>query len=152
MNHGSFDLSLLSDSSSDTQTSTAGDFDASENCTLLLENDKKPMREGILHRITQYSSSRFRREFCNDDDDDDRSNRFYASSRQRHKKTTIKRYLFLFGFVSTLIIFSQLCLSLYNYEPHVKGLFPFKISLHLFFNCVCIFQFNCVCIFFHSFN
>lgn len=152
MNHNSLDLSLLSDSSSDTQTNTAGDFGASENCTLLLENDKKSVHDGVLHRITHFtkrSGSRFRREFCNDDDDDDdgdnRNDRFYAASRQLHRKTAIKRYLFLFGFISTVIIFSQLCLSLYNYESDVEGLFTMKISLHFF-------PFNCVCIFFRSIN
>lgn len=141
MNHNSLDLSLLSDSSSDTQTNAADDFDASENCILLLENDKKSVRGGVLHRITHFtrkSGSRFRREFWHDGEDDDgdkRNNGFYASARRLHRKTTIRRYLFLFGFVSTLIIFSQLCISLYNYEPDVEGLyfhsivfvfFPFK--------------------------
>lgn len=148
MNHKSFDLSLLSDSSRDTQTNTAGDFDASENCTLLLEDNKKPLHDGILHRIAHYTKrrSRFRGEFCDDSDDDDhRNSRFYASSRLFHKKT-IKRYLFLFGFVSTLIIFSQLCLSLYSYEPVVEGLYA--LDCHYIRGC---FQF-CLYIFFSPYN
>lgn len=139
-NHSSFDLSLLSDCSSDTQISAVDDFDASENCTLLLENDGKPIHNGILHRITNYTkrNSRCPREFCKDaDDGDNQNNKFYASSRQLHKKPTIKRYLFLFGFISTLIIFSQL--YLYCYEPDVEGLITFEISLHIYF------LFNCVC-------
>ena len=149
MNHNSFDLSLLSDSSSDTQINTAGDFDASENCTLLLENDKKPLHDGILHRIAHYTKrgSSFRRKVYHDDDDDDdddRNGRFYASSRQMYKKS-IKRYLFLFGFVSTLIIFSQLYLSLYYYEPDVEGLF----ALHLYF-VIQFFNFIRSAVYFHS--
>lgn len=144
MNHNSLDLSYLSDSSRSTQTITAGDFDASENCSLSLESDKKTAPDGILHRISHFtkrSGSRCRREFCNDDDNDDgdnRNNQFYAPSRQLHRKTTIKRYVFLFGFVSTLIIFSQLCLSQYNSEPAVEGLFAMK-TFQLFL-CLSIFS------------
>lgn len=146
MNHNSLDLSFLSSSSSDTQTNESGELDASENCKLLLESDKKSVRNGVLHRITHFtkkSRSRFRREFCHDDEDDDsgdnRNNRFFTSSRRLHRITTVKRYLFLFGFVSTLIIFSQLCLSLYNYEPDVEGLFAMEMSLHWFLIRLCLF-------------
>lgn len=120
----SFDLSLLSDSSSgdDILTNTANDFDASENCTLLEELIEKPTNDGILYRIARYANrhKRFRGEFG---DDTNRNGKFsFASSRRIHKRT-IKRYLFLFGVVWTLIIFSQLCLSVYNDEPDVEGLF-----------------------------
>lgn len=144
MNHKAFDLNLLSDSSiSDTQTNAASDVDASENCTLLMQTNEKPASDPRLYRIARYikRDPRVRREPYDDDDDDDddhRSRNFYVSSRQIHKRT-IKRYLFLFGFVSTLIIFSQ-CLSVYNYEPDVKGLFAQLFSLeysmsatHIFF-------------------
>lgn len=126
MNHNnSLDLSKLSESLSDTQSNTAVDFDASENCTLLLQNDKIEPRNGILHRIANFTKRgpRLRREFCDsDNDDDDKNGRFHTSSRKWHKRT-VKRYLFLFGFVSILIIFSHLCLSMFNYEPDVEGLF-----------------------------
>lgn len=117
MNHKSFDISLLSDSSSsDTQTNAVSDFDATEKCSLLLQmSEEKPAKR---HRKRE---SKFRRQFC-DDDDENRNGKFYASSRQTHRRT-IKGYLFLFGFVSTLVLFSQLYLSLYNYEPDVQGLF-----------------------------
>lgn len=124
MNHSSLDLSLLSDIPSDIQTETADDFDASENCTLLLQNVEKSPPDGILHRIASFTKrgSKLRREFCDKNNDDNLNGQFHVSSRQLHKKT-IKRYLFLFGFLSTLIIFSQLCLSMYYYDPDVEGLF-----------------------------
>lgn len=117
INRSSFDLSLLSDSSSDTQTNPASDYDASENCTLLLQTNEQPENDRLFDRIAQYTKRRpiFRREGS-------WNGTFYASSRQIHTRT-IKRYVFLFGVVSTFIIFSQLCLSLYNYEPDVEGLF-----------------------------
>lgn len=131
MNHNSLDLSFLNDSSSDTQTS--GDFDASANCTLLLENDKKYVHDGVLQRLTQFtkkSGSSFVKKFCRDNDSL-RNKRLHSLSRQLQRNATIKRYIFLFGFVSTLIIFSQLCLLLYNYDPDVEGLYAMTLSLHL---------------------
>lgn len=124
------DDGVLSDSSNDREIS---DSYATEKCALLLQNNEKS-NDIILRRVTHYTDgcSMFQRKFQDDDDDYDGSDdgnqlqprhhsiRFDVSLRQSQKKS-FKRFLFLFGFASTLIILSQLYLLFYYDDPSVQG-------------------------------
>lgn len=126
---------IVSDSSDDIESNAiASDLCATENCALLLQNNEKS-NDIILRRIVQYtgSGSRFQRKFQNSEYDDDndngnddgnqqKSSRFNTSLRQPYKKS-LKRFLFLFGFASTLIILSQLYLLFYYDDRSVQGAF-----------------------------
>lgn len=139
------DVSIQSDVSTDIESNTgASDLYATENCALLLQDNEKS-NDIILRRIAHYytdDGSRFQRKFqnndyngnnndnYNDDNDDDGNNqqstkstryiRFDTSLRQSNKKS-VKRFLFLFGFASMLIILSQLYLVFYYDDRSVQG-------------------------------
>lgn len=135
MNHDAIDDDgILSTVSSDDIESNAAatDFYAAESCALLLQDNEKS-NDIILRRIAHYTDggSRFQRKFQNNDYDDDHDNddanqqrniRFDTSSRQSNKKS-LKRFLLIFGFASTLIILSQLYLLFYYDDPSVQGKF-----------------------------
>lgn len=129
------DDGILSASSDDIESNAAAtDSYATENCALLLQ-DNENSNDIILRRTAHYTDggSRFQRKFQNNDYDDEndsdndvsvqqKSIRFDTTSRLSNKKS-LKRFLFLIGFASTLIILSQLYLLFYYDERIVQGAF-----------------------------
>lgn len=129
------DDGALSISSDDIESNAAvSDLFATENCALLQDNERS--NDIILRRIAHYTDDKsrlyrkFQNDVCdngNDDDDNDNDNdagyqqkSFDTSSRQSNKKS-LKRFLFLFGFASALIILSQLYLLFCYDDRSVQG-------------------------------
>lgn len=152
MNRDAFDDDDIHSVSSDDIESNAlaGDLCATENCALLLQDNEKS-NDTILRRIAHYADrgrSRFQRNkfqnsgYADDNDSDNavdvnqqKSSRFNTSLRQAHQKP-VKRFLYVFGFASTLIILSQLYLLIYYDDRSVQGesgrfmrFFPHSISI-----------------------
>lgn len=121
------DDGVLSDSSNDRESNAiASDLYATENCALLLQNNEKSNDIIVLRRIAHYTDggSRFKTKFQDDDYDNDDGNQQQNSRFERQsRRKSLKRFLFLFGFASMLIILSQLYLLFYYDDPSVQGVF-----------------------------
>lgn len=131
MNNNANDDGVISDSSTDRESNAAANNSyAKEDCAPLLQDNERSS-DIILRRIVHYTdgSSRFQAKYQDNDDNDDENRpvgyRFdVVSLRQSHKKS-MKRFLFLFGFASSLIVLSQLFLLFYYDDPSVQGVSQF---------------------------
>lgn len=101
----------LSDESDNETGSDASDSSittnsqATESCTLI-RNNHANQTNVIYRRISNYmGDTRFLAEYGNF--------QIFSTHKSTRQHKSLKRFLFLFGFASTLIILSQLYLSLY---------------------------------------
>lgn len=132
---------ILSDSSGDSSNSN-DNSDATENCTLLRSgscntttnntnnnNNYNPQQQNdvIYRRIANYApNSKIDTDFDDDLEMYGASPQYHSSSRQPLQSKSVRRFLFIFGFASTLIILSQIYLSLYYEEPTLQGLYQYS--------------------------
>lgn len=119
--HSSGDISDNIDSSSDENDCIEEiDEQTAETCKLILiQNVNEP---NATYRRSQNSNTNSKFSYENDD--------FiyynHLKTRQAPNKTS-KKFLFLFGFATTIIILSQIYLSLYYSDPLGRGNFFFII-------------------------
>ena len=79
-----------------------------ESCTLIQNNKRANQTDVIYRRISNYmGDTRFLAEYGN--------LQIFSTHKSMRQNKSLKRFLFLFGFASTLILLSQLYLSLYFY-------------------------------------
>lgn len=79
-----------------------------ESCTLIQNNKRANQTDVIYRRISNYmGDTRFLAEYGN--------LQIFSTHKSLRQNKSLKRFLFLFGFASTLILLSQLYLSLYFY-------------------------------------
>lgn len=78
---------------------------ANESCTLIRQN-RANQTDVIYRRISNYmNDTRFLADYGNF--------QIFSTHKSSRQNKSLKRFLFLFGFASTLIVLSQLYLSLY---------------------------------------
>lgn len=101
------------DNSSDTSTNNS---DATEHFSLIGNNRKESHNDRIYRRISNYMKDSRNVADCD-------AMEFYTTSSQSHRQSpnkSFKRFLFVFGFASTIITIF-LYLSLYYDEPSLQG-------------------------------
>lgn len=79
-----------------------------ESCTLIQNKKRANQTDVIYRRISNYmGDTRFLAEYGN--------LQIFSTHKSLRQNKSLKRFLYLFGFASTLILLSQLYLSLYFY-------------------------------------
>lgn len=109
-NFDSIQVNLSEDSDNDTGSDASDSSNTinsrvTERCTLI-RNNSENQTDVIYRRISNYmGDTRFLAEYGN--------YQIFSTHKISRQNKSLKRFLFLFGFASTLIVLSQLYLSLY---------------------------------------